>query len=105
MATHIFDIDGTLVGFHTNQWLDGAKEHLLRLSNDGHQIILITARNERNDNGTIWSPESTRKTLLKDLDECNINYRILFDVSSPRILFDDTPCKAITRKKDSKWPC
>jgi len=30
MAEHIFDIDGTLVNYHDNSWIDGAKEMLLR---------------------------------------------------------------------------
>lgn len=101
--TYIFDIDGTLVDWHTNEWLEGAKENLLKLHNEGHRIILITARNEINDRFTIWSPENTQKTILKDLKDLGVDYTIIFDVPSPRTLIDDKPCKAITRKRNSSW--
>ena len=31
MGTHIFDIDGTIVNYHTNNWIDGAKELIIKL--------------------------------------------------------------------------
>ena len=90
MATHIFDIDGTLVDYHTSEWLKGAKETIIKLANANHDIILITMRGIQ-DEGTIWSIENTQKTILKDLDDHNIKYRILFGVQSPRTLHDDSP--------------
>jgi ribonucleotide monophosphatase NagD (HAD superfamily) len=43
-ATHIFDIDGTIVNFHTNDWLPGAKEYIQKLYRQGCRIIFITQR-------------------------------------------------------------
>lgn len=86
--THIFDIDGTLVYYHNNEWLPGALETLTKLDKEGHQIILITKRNE-SDRNTIWSIENTKNTILKDLDNLKIKYTIIFDCSSPRVLHDD----------------
>lgn len=90
MAAHIFDIDGTIVNHHTSEWLDGAKEMLLKLYNEGHNIIFITMRGPQ-DEGTIWSIQCTKDTILKDLDELGIKYHIIFGVQSPRTLHDDMP--------------
>jgi len=89
MAAHIFDIDGTIVDYHTSEWLSGAKELIIKLYNEGNQIIFITMRGSQ-DQGTIWSIENTYKTILKDLDDLNIKYSIIFGVQSPRILHDDS---------------
>ena len=90
MAAHIFDIDGTIVNYHTSEWLEGAKEALIALHNAGEQIIFITMRGEH-DEGTIWSIENTKNTILKDLDDLGIKYTIIFGVKSPRIIYDDSP--------------
>ena len=90
MATHIFDIDGTIVNYHTSEWLDGAKEMLFEAYAHGDEIIFITMRGEQ-DVGTIWSIQNTKDTILKDLDDMGIKYRIFFGVQSPRILHDDSP--------------
>jgi len=89
MAAHIFDIDGTIVNYHTSEWLNGAKELIIKLYNEGNQIIFITMRGSQ-DQETIWSIENTYKTILKDLDDLNIKYIIIFGVQSPRILHDDS---------------
>ena len=90
MATHIFDIDGTIVNYHTSEWLEGAKKMLFDIYAYGHDIIFITMRGEQ-DEGTIWSIENTKNTILKDLDEMGIKYKIIFGVQSPRIIHDDSP--------------
>ena len=102
MAAHFFDIDGTIVNYHTSEWLEGAKEKLLQLFNDGHQIIFTTMRGEQ-DEGTIWSVQNTKKTILKDLDDLGIKYTILFGVASPRILHDDSPIFLDRRKINQPW--
>ncbi|MFA5366521.1 MAG: HAD hydrolase family protein [Dehalococcoidia bacterium] len=102
MATHIFDIDGTIVDFHTNQWLEGAKEYIARLYKQGHQIIFITMRSSKDDE-TIWSIENTKKTILKDLDDLNIRYTIIFGVQTPRILHDDMPIFTDQRLSNQKY--
>lgn len=101
MATHIFDIDGTIVNYHDNTWIEGAKELLAQLSKDGHTLILITMRGTQDD-GTLWSIQNTKDTILKELDELGVNYVVIFSVQSPRILHDDSPIyldKRITNQK------
>ena len=90
MATHFFDLDGTIVDYHTNNWIFGAKELLIRLFNEGNQIIFITMRDEFRDKNEIWSVENTKNTILKELDEVGIKYIIIYNVSSPRIIHDDS---------------
>lgn len=102
MATHIFDIDGTLLNWHTNEWIEGAKEKLMELNENGHDIILITMRGKQ-DHGTEWSIENTKNTLLKELDQLGIAYTIIFGVQSPRILHDDRPIYLDQRKTNQKW--
>ena len=89
MFAYIFDIDGTIVNFHTNEWLEGAKEMIVRYYNQGNDIIFITRRGVQ-DEGTIWSIENTKNIILKDLDDLNVKYKILFGVQSPRIIVDDS---------------
>lgn len=90
MAAYIFDIDGTIVNYHTSEWLEGAKEHIVKLYKEGHGIYFITMRGVH-DKGTIWSIENTKNTILKDLDELGVGYTIIFNVQSPRIVVDDSP--------------
>jgi hypothetical protein len=102
MAAHIFDIDGTIVNYHTGDWLEGAKELLIKIDELGHQIIFITMRGEQ-DEGTLWSIESTKQTILKDLDDLGIEYRILFGVKSPRVIHDDMPIITDQRKTNQPY--
>jgi len=102
MAAHIFDIDGTIVNYHTSEWLEGAKELLAEIHGKGDQIIFITMRGEQ-DEGTIWSIENTRNTILKDLDELGIKYQIIFGVQSPRIIHDDMPIIIDQRKTNQPY--
>ena len=102
MATHIFDIDGTLVEWHTNKWLPGAKEMLVELWKNGHDIVLITMRGPQ-DNGTEWSMTRTQETICKELDELGVFHTILFGKSSPRILYDDNPIYVNRRNTNQPW--
>jgi ribonucleotide monophosphatase NagD (HAD superfamily) len=102
MAAHIFDIDGTLVDYHTSEWLKGAKETIIKLANANHDIIFITMRGTQ-DAGTIWSIENTKKTILKDLDDLNIRYTVLFDIQSPRTIHDDSPVFLDQRYKNQPY--
>ena len=99
MAAYIFDIDGTIVNYHTSEWLEGAKEMLINLYNEGNDIIFITMRCKARDEGTQWSIDNTHKLL----SELNIKYRILFNVQSPRFIFDDSKVKATRRVRNEKW--
>lgn len=102
MSTHIYDIDGTLVNYHTGEWLPGAFERLQRVHAEGHDIILITMRG-LHDHGKPWSIENTKRTILADLERAGIQYRIMFDVQPHRILFDDTPPEAVHHPANTSW--
>jgi len=102
MATLILDIDGTIVEHHTNKWLPGAKEMLIKASDDGHKILFITMRGVQDD-GKEWSIARTRETILKDLDNWAVNYMIHFGMPSPRIIHDDMPIAAIQRVRNAHW--
>lgn len=102
MAAHIFDIDGTIVNYHTSEWLEGAKETLKDIYSNGGQIIFITMRGEQ-DEGTIWSIQNTKDTILKDLDDMGIKYTILFGVQSPRVIHDDSPIHLDKRQTNQPY--
>lgn len=86
MAALFFDLDGTLLDWHTNDWKPGAIEMLQTLKQEGHQIIFMTMRGHQ-DIDKLWSIENT----LPILEKLGIEYRILFGVPSPRVMFDDSP--------------
>lgn len=102
MAAHIFDIDGTLVKWHTNEWLPGAFEMLQNITNRGDQIILITMRGPQDAN-TAWSVERTKETIIAEMKAANMNPTIIFGVQSPRILHDDNEIKIDKRFTDQTW--
>jgi hypothetical protein len=103
MGTHFFDIDGTIVNYHTNDWIDGVKELIIKLFNKGNQIIFITMRDEIRDKNEIWSVENTKNTILKDLDDLGIKYIILYNVSSPRTIHDDSQITVDRRHTNQKY--
>ena len=102
MAAQIFDIDGTIVDYHTNKWIEGALTIIHGMYLRGDDIILITMRGPQ-DEGTEWSMENTTNTILKDLDDLGIKYRILFSVQSPRVLHDDGGAYLIKRSTNQKY--
>lgn len=102
MATYIFDIDGTIVNYHTNEWINGAKEYINNIYRNGDSIMFITMRGEQ-DNETVWSIENTKKTILRDLDDLGIKYIIIFGVDSPRIIHDDSPIYVDQRKTNQTF--
>lgn len=103
IETHIFDIDGTIVEFHTNKWLPGALEFIKMVAAKGDKIIFITRRNNDFDDDKIWSPEATRKTILKELDDLGIKYEIIFGSYSPRIFHDDNIVFVDKRNTNQSW--
>lgn len=98
MSTYIFDIDGTILNYHTNKWLPGAKEKLIKLHSKGHQILFITMRGPQ-DEGTVWNMKDTTDIL----NTLGIPYRVVFGVDSPRILIDDSKIDLIRRKRNQSW--
>ncbi len=102
MPAHLFDIDGTIVYYHTNRWLPGAKQKIIDLFNGGCDIVFITMRNT-NDADTEWSIKNTKETILRELDNEGVQYQILFDVSSPRFIHDDMPIYVDQRTINKQW--
>lgn len=102
METHIFDLDGTLVKYHTNEWLPGALEHLKELSDRGDYILIITMRGPQDDDKE-WSIDKTIETVIYDLQEQGIAHDIIMNVPSPRHLYDDNDIFAHKRKTDQSW--
>ena len=99
MSAYLFDIDGTLVKYHTNEWLPGAKELLEYLHNEGHQIIFTTMRGHHDD-GKEWSIRNTE--LL--LDTLDVDFRILYNVAGGRTLIDDNErSEFLHHPQNSPW--
>jgi len=98
MATYFFDVDGTLLRYHKNEWISGAKEMLKKLELAGNLIILITMRGTQDAN-TLWSVENTKVFFEKE----NIKYPVFYGVQSPRIIVDDFKPYAINVKRDAIW--
>ena len=84
--THIFDLDGTLLHFQTQEWLPGALEILEAIHKHGDKILFITARGPH-DEGKAWSIRATEKVLA----QLTVPYQIVYNVPGPRILHDDLP--------------
>lgn len=99
MSCYLFDIDGTIVNYHTSKWLPGAKEYLEELFERGNQIIFITMRTNKRDANTEWSEEKTEELL----SQLNCDYKILYDCQSPRFFYDDSKVEAVKRKQNSDW--
>ena len=100
MSAYFFDIDGTVVKYHTSEWLPGAVEMLTNLVIDGHEIIFTTMRARGRDDGKEWSVSNTEKLLSK----LPFKYRVLYDVYSERIIVDDKPKGGlIHHKQNSPW--
>jgi len=102
MSAHIFDIDGTLVKWHTNEWLPGAKEMLMRLKSNGDQVIIITMRGPQDANAE-WSVERTKETIIAEMKDAGINPTVIFGVQSPRILHDDNKIELDQRFTNQNW--
>jgi ribonucleotide monophosphatase NagD (HAD superfamily) len=84
--TVMVDIDGTIFKQGTNEWLPDAERVMRLMKEQGHYIILITARGERSG----WPHIYSKKATLEALKEKNVPYdEIIFDSPSPRIMFND----------------
>jgi hypothetical protein len=60
-------------------------------------------RDEIRDNNEIWSVENTKNIILKDLDDLGVKYIILFNVSSPRTIHDDSQITVDKRRTNQKY--
>lgn len=100
MIAHFFDLDGVVYNYHSHIIVDGMKEFIDTLRKKGHSIIYTTLRgNMKWANHPEFSEEATLNRLKKDglLLEGD---RILFDIPSPRIIYNDEGCWAVNIERD-----
>lgn len=100
MAAFFIDLDGTVLKYHTNEFLPGVVDRLSALVSAGHEVIFISMRGTR-DLHDEWSPKKTREALAT----LPFPYRFLGDVQAPRILIDDTAPTAVhaTTNDPTSW--
>lgn len=99
MAALFFDLDGTCVTFHTNEWMPGVLEKLTSLHSHGNQIFFITARGPQDANDA-WSPENTEALISK----LPFPASLTTGVHSPRVLIDDSDIGTVKIKtNDPVW--
>lgn len=89
MATYIFDIDGVVYNYQTHKVIETEKIFINNLRKNGNKIVFLTRRGDQLWKGhPVFSKEATINTLKADgvlLEEDDI----LFDIPSPRIIFND----------------
>ncbi len=90
MAAFFIDLDGTTFYFGTDNFLPNARENLLKLIQEGHQIVFTTQRDDA---------RSARSVLKKSGIDCVI----LTGVQSPRIVINDAGAHAINHVTDAPW--
>ena len=99
MAALFFDIDGTVVHYHTNKWLPGAYDKLCDLARQGHEIIFVTMRGKQ-DQDQEWNVPNTQRLLA----QLPFQYQLIHSLSQPRVLIDDgTPKVFPTRTDSASW--
>lgn len=90
MAAFFVNLDGTTFYFGTNNFLPNARESLLRLLEDGHQIVFTTQRGDAVE-------------ARKVLKQAGLNGVILTGVQSPRVVINDAGAHAVNHKTDAPW--
>lgn len=96
--TYFFDLDGTILKYHKNEWIEDAKKTLIQLLAKGHKLVFMTMRGPQ-DKSREWSVENTKKFFLEEGFQ---DVTILFGISKPRIFVDDDKNFMIKKEKDSK---
>ena len=98
MASHLVDLDGTLLISSTQDLADGARKFLDDIQERGDDLIIVTRRGDREFAGhPIFSKEAT----LKALRENGVEFQsIVFDATSPRTVYDDSGCFAVNVMKN-----
>ena len=93
MATFFIDLDGTIFEHGTNFLLDGASEFLDKINDDDHDIIFTTRRGDEEFEGhKIFGKQNT----IDALKTLGLVYKdILFNLSSPRIVVNDSGCGSV----------
>ena len=90
MASHLFDLDGTVLEYHKNKWLPGAREYICQLIYEGHWVGFWTMRGPQ-DIGQEWSIPNTKAFLV---EQGLGDLPIMFGVPWDRHIYDDQDCYA-----------
>lgn len=98
MACLFVDLDGTAVKFHTNRWLPGVREHLVKIAEAGNQIIFITMRRQGIDDDTEWCWKNTMDLIRTSRIK---NASVIGGISVPRFLICDMQPQAISIETDN----
>lgn len=90
MAASFIDLDGTVLRYHTSEFLPGVADRLTAYVAAGNQVYFISMRGPQ-DAGTEWSVEKTLAVLN------TLPFPVVFisGVQSPRTVIDDTPPAAV----------
>ena len=93
MPAHFFDLDGTLLQYHSEKtrWTPGAKEYLQYLEERGDFIMFVTMRGTQ-DADKPWSVEAT-EAFMKE--EGMDHIPIVYGVPAGRTLYDDVRPSAV----------
>ncbi len=96
MPAAFVDLDGVTFDWGTETFLPGAYEELTRFQSAGNELVFTTLRSSQN-----WGePLSLTELFLKrTFPGCTV----LFGISSPRILMNDTGAIAINHPQNSPW--
>lgn len=95
MAAAFVDLDGTAFSWGTNTFLKGAYEELRRFYDAGNEIIFVTQR----DGHWLRPLNETQNYLAELFPSC----RIIFGVTSHRLMLNDAGAAAINHPRDSAW--
>lgn len=94
-GTFFVDLDGTIVKHGTTKFLLNARRFLDLLEENDIRLIFVTRRGDKEFEGhPVYGKVATQSFLE---DNGLGHHEIIFDVSNPRILFDDSDVQAIRR--------
>ncbi len=94
MAALFCDLDGTAVFWGTSTFVPGAYEQLKAFHDSGNELIFTTMR------GRFTEGFAPVEPMLQQLFP---GCRILFDITSPRIVINDAGAIAINHPRDAAW--
>jgi hydroxymethylpyrimidine pyrophosphatase-like HAD family hydrolase len=97
--TYFIDLDGTILNYHKNKLLHGAKVMIRTLRKRGHMIVFITQRGPQDDDKE-WNMVDTKR-YLEDMGMGDIP--VAFGVQPGRVLVDDTAGAYVYHKQNRHW--
>lgn len=92
MASFFVDWDGTIARFGTGLPLEGALETLALYLQEGHQVIITTARTDLTE----------VKYVLKKA-RLSRKIQVLGGIQNPRVVINDMGAYAVNHSMDAPW--